>query len=113
VVRLRRPPALAARSREASSQRLRLEPSRFEPVATLTFSDNTPALVLPSDRPASPEEIFLAWVLCLPDGVDPSEATAAEVARLDTARSRSSRGERLRELFVAAIACSIPAGRPN
>jgi hypothetical protein len=55
---------------------------------------------------ASPEEIFLAWLLSLPDGANASEAAAAEVARLDQRSLRSRCGKRLRELFVAAAECS-------
>lgn len=58
---------------------------------------------------ASPEEIFLAWLLSLPDGVDASCAAAAEIARLD--RARSVRGKRLRQLFVAAAECAVHKGR--
>jgi hypothetical protein len=61
--------------------------------------------------PASPEDIFLAWLLSLPDGVEAADAAAAEVVRLDRAQLRSRRGKRLRELFVAAAECAIPRGR--
>jgi hypothetical protein len=50
--------------------------------------------------PASPEEIFPAWLLSLPDSVDASDAAAAEIVRLDRARLRLPRGKRLRELYV-------------
>jgi len=62
---------------------------------------------------ASPEEIFLAWLLSLPDGVNVSSAATAEIVRLDHARLRSVRGKRLRELFVAAAECAVPKGRLN
>jgi hypothetical protein len=60
---------------------------------------------------ASPEDIFLAWLLSLPDGVDPSDAAAAEIVRLDRAPLRSPRRKRLRELFVAAAKSAAPKGR--
>jgi hypothetical protein len=56
---------------------------------------------------ASPEEIFLAWILSLPDGVDAPRAAMAEIARLDRVRLHSFRGKRLRELFVAATECTV------
>jgi hypothetical protein len=64
-----------------------------------------------AEGPASPEAIFLAWLLSLPDGVDAANAAAAEVVRLDRAQLRSRRGKRLREVFVAAAECAIPKGR--
>jgi len=64
-----------------------------------------------AEGPASPEEIFLAWLLSLPDGVDVSSAAAAEIVRLDHVRLRSVRGKRLRELFVAAAECAVPEER--
>jgi hypothetical protein len=60
---------------------------------------------------ASPEEIFLAWLLSLPVGVDAPSAAATEVERLDRVRLRSAHGKRLRELFVAAAECAVPKGR--
>jgi hypothetical protein len=66
-----------------------------------------------AEGPASPEEIFLAWLVSLPDGVDVSTAAAAKIVRLDLARLRSARGKRLRELFVAAAECAVPTGRLN
>jgi hypothetical protein len=60
---------------------------------------------------ASPEEVFLAWLLSLPDGVDITSAATAEIVRIDRVRLRSTRGKRLRELFVAAAECAVPKGR--
>jgi hypothetical protein len=60
---------------------------------------------------ASPEEVFLAWLLSLPDSVDASDAAVAEIVRVDRAQLRSPRGKRLRELFVAATECAVPKGR--
>jgi len=62
---------------------------------------------------ASPEEVFLAWLLSLPDGVDITSAATAEIVRIDRVRLRSARGKRLRELFVAAAECAVPKGRLN
>jgi len=60
---------------------------------------------------ASPEEIFLAWLLSLPDSVDATDAAAEEVVRLDRLRPHSPGARRLRELFLAAAKCAVPAGR--
>ena len=60
---------------------------------------------------ASPEEVFLAWLLGLPDGVDVSIAAAVEIVRLDHALLRSARGKKLRQLFLAATKCAVPKGR--
>jgi hypothetical protein len=60
---------------------------------------------------ASPEDIFLAWLISLPDGVDPCEAAAAEIMRLDRVRLRSPRRKRLRELFAAAAKSAAPKSR--
>jgi hypothetical protein len=80
-------------------------------VAVPSFSDNALRSMRLADGPAAPEEIFLAWLLNLPDGVDVSRAAAAEIVRLDRARLRSARGRRLRELFAAAAECAVPKGR--
>jgi hypothetical protein len=60
---------------------------------------------------ASPEEIFLAWLLSLPDDVDATDAAAEEIARLDRDQLRSPEATRLRELFVVAAKCAVPRGR--
>lgn len=76
-------------------------------MAIPSFSDNALRMMRLAEGPASPEEIFLAWLLSLPDSVDASDAAAAEVVRLDRARLRSPRCKRLRELFVAAAECAV------
>ncbi len=76
-------------------------------MALPSFSDNALQKMRLAEDLVSPEEIFLAWLLSLPDGVDPSDAAAAEIVRLDRARLRSPRGRRLRELFVAAAECAV------
>jgi hypothetical protein len=80
-------------------------------VAIPNLSDTALRSMRLAEGPASPEEIFLAWLLSLPDGIDASDAAAAEIMRLDQARLRSLRGKRLRELFVAAAECAVPKGR--
>jgi len=80
-------------------------------VAIPNFSDNGLRTMRLAEDAASPEEIFLAWLLSLPDRVNASDAAAAEIVRLDQAQLRSSRGKRLRELFVAATECAVPSGR--
>ena len=79
-------------------------------MAIPSLSDNALALMHQAKDPASPEEVFLAWLLNLPDSVNASDAAATEVVRLDRARLGSRRGKRLRELFVAAAQCSVPKG---
>ncbi|MBT5432566.1 MAG: hypothetical protein P8Q36_19595 [Alphaproteobacteria bacterium] len=49
--------------------------------------------------PAAPEDIFMAWLLCLPHGTDTARAAKHEIARLDTAESLPKGWERLREMF--------------
>ena len=72
------------------------------------LSDSALRTILSAQGLASPEEIFLAWLLSLPDEVDASSAALVEVARLDRVRLHSAPGKRLRELFVAATACGSP-----
>jgi len=60
---------------------------------------------------ASPEEIFLAWLLGLPGGVDATDAAAEVIVRLDRLRPHSPGGRRLRELFLAAAKCGVPERR--
>jgi hypothetical protein len=82
-------------------------------LAIPSFSDNALHAMRLTQGAASPEDIFLVWVLSLPDGVDVSVAAAAEIVRLDDARLRSTRVKRLRELFVAAAECAPPKGPPS
>jgi hypothetical protein len=76
-----------------------------------SFSDNALSGMQRVEGSASPEEVFLAWLLSLPDSVDASDAAVAEIVRVDRAQLRSPRGKRLRELFVAAAECAVPKGR--
>jgi hypothetical protein len=80
-------------------------------MAIPSLSDNALRMAPLAEGLASPEEMFLAWLLCLPDGVDACDAAAREVVRLDCTRLRSPRGKRLRELFVAAAKCAVPVRR--
>jgi hypothetical protein len=80
-------------------------------VAIPSFSDNALRAMQRTEGSASPEEVFLAWLLSLPSDVDVTDAAAAEVVRLDRAQLRSRRGKRLRELFMAAAECAVPKGR--
>ena len=82
-------------------------------MAIPSFSDNALQMMRLAEDLASPEDIFLAWVLSLPDGVDPSDAAVAEIVRLDRARLCSPRRKRLRELFTAAAKSAAPSGRLN
>ena len=58
-----------------------------------------PAPRWPSAR-TSPEDVFLVWLLGLPDGTDPARAARAEIARLDRAAPLAAGPRRLRELMV-------------
>jgi hypothetical protein len=79
-------------------------------LAIPSLSDNALEVMRLAEDLTSPEDIFLAWLLSLPDGVDPSDAAVAEIVRLDRARFRSPRRKRLRELFVAAAKSAAPKG---
>ena len=56
-----------------------------------------------SMREASPESIYLAWLLHLPEGTDTRSAARREIARLDRAVETGlsdRRTERLRALMI-------------
>ena len=57
----------------------------------------------------APEDVFLVWLLDLPDGADLAAAARREIARIDRSTVRTANVARLRDLFVEA-ACS--AGAP-
>lgn len=59
-----------------------------------------PARRWPSTR-TEPEDVFLVWLLGLPDGTDPAEAARREIARIDAAGPADGRLHRLRALFGA------------
>jgi hypothetical protein len=61
----------------------------------------------------TPEEIFFAWLLDLPDDVDPCAAAAEQIALIDRYPARSERARRLRELFVSAAESAAPKRRTN
>lgn len=62
---------------------------------------STVSPVLQSRLP-EPEDIFLAWLLQVPEGVDLAAAAQREVERIDQSRVRGMAVARLRDLFVAA-----------
>jgi hypothetical protein len=80
-------------------------------VAIPSLSDNALALMRQTEGSDSPEDVFLAWLLSLPDDLDPSDAAAQQLVRLDRIRLRSPQGKRLRELFVAAAEFGAAKGR--
>lgn len=49
---------------------------------------------------ARPEDVFLAWLLALPDDADTAEAARREIARLDRATPLGAGPERLRALMI-------------
>ncbi|MCO5146759.1 MAG: hypothetical protein M9895_11360 [Aquamicrobium sp.] len=59
-----------------------------------------PAGQWPSPR-TQPEDVFLVWLLGLPEGTDPAEAARIEIARIDAAELADGRLHRLRALFGA------------
>jgi hypothetical protein len=50
----------------------------------------------------SPEDIFLSWLLWLPDDADVPSAAADEVARLDRHAPLEPGAKRLRDLLLSA-----------
>ena len=56
---------------------------------------------------ASPEEVFLAWLIALPEGEDVAVAARKQIRRLDEATTVSPPLRRLRALLVEA------AGTPD
>ena len=56
----------------------------------------------------TPEEVFFAWLLNLPDDIDPSVAAAEEIARLDRYPLGSVEARKLRQLFQSAVDCAVP-----
>lgn len=60
-----------------------------------------PAAQWPSSQ-ASPEDVFLVWLMGLPADADVAAAARAEVARLDRAAPLRPGPARLRELMLEA-----------
>ena len=60
-----------------------------------------------------PEDVFLAWLLRLPAGVDVAAAAAAEIMLLDRAAPLSPGLSRLRQLMSDACALPTPTVRLN
>lgn len=54
----------------------------------------------PSPR-TEPEDVFLVWLLGLPEGADPAAAARIEIARIDAAGLAQEKLRRLRALFCA------------
>lgn len=72
-------------------------------------NDNRPAAAPPRAR-----DVFFAWLLWLPDDVDPHAAARAEIARID--RRAGARGREvasLRALFVELVAASEGPRAPS
>lgn len=59
-----------------------------------------PAGRWPSPR-TEPEDVFIVWLLGLPEGADPAEAARTEIARIDAKGLADGRLHRLRALFDA------------
>ncbi len=72
-----------------------------------------PAGKHPSEAPqpstqTSPEDVFLLWLLQLPERADVAEAARSEIARLDRAAPLSPGPARLRELMAEAAEAGSP-----
>ncbi len=50
-----------------------------------------------------PEDVFLLWLLQLPEGTDVAEAARKEITQMDRDAPLSPRATRLRELMAEAI----------
>ena len=66
-----------------------------------------PARQHPSERPwpsprTRPEDVFLLWLLQLPEGTDVAEAARKEIIRMDRNPPLSPKAARLRELMAEA-----------
>ena len=55
------------------------------------------------NRPPSPEDVFVAWRLSLPDNADLATAAAHAIARIDCHAPLSPDLKRLRAFLLAAI----------
>ena len=56
----------------------------------------------------SPEDVFLFWLLLLPEGTDIAEAARDEIARLDRAAPLPPGPARLRELMAQTAKTGSP-----
>lgn len=61
--------------------------------------EGRPAARWPSSQ-TCPEDVFLAWLLGLPEGTDPAQAALVEIERIDRAAPRGAGPQRLRELMA-------------
>jgi hypothetical protein len=59
----------------------------------------------------SPQELFLAWLVDLPDGISVAREAMNEIARIDAVPAPSKELLALRALFHQATA--IPSGPPS
>ena len=57
---------------------------------------------------ARPEDVFLLWLLQLPEGADIAEAARKEIVRLDGAAPLAPGPARLRELMAEAVETGSP-----
>lgn len=64
------------------------------------------------ERLPLPEDVFLAWLLALPEGMDLAQAARREIARLDAAAPLGPGPARLRGLFIEA-ATAAAANAPG
>ena len=65
---------------------------------------------------ASPEEALIAWLVALPEGLDPAHAARVVLARIAGSTSEAKVSIRLRELLLEVTRCSVnrcpaPMGR--
>jgi len=62
---------------------------------------DTPAQQRPLPALPRPEEVFLSWLMALPEAIDPALAADAEILRLDRYTGPHPGPARLRTLFAA------------
>jgi len=72
--------------------------------------------VLRRPQGGSPEELLLAWLIALPEGVDPARAARIALDGMATSKIESRVQARLRDLLLEvachqAIHCPAPIGR--
>lgn len=77
------------------------DPTRAGPIhaGEASAEDARPAARWPAAQ-TRPEDVFLAWLLALPENADTAAAARREIARLDRAAPLGAGPERLRTLMV-------------
>lgn len=74
----------------------RLRRSKRQRVQALHPIDEQPR---PRGRPA-PRDVFMMWLMLLPEGADQRQAAMREISRIDASRADTPDTDELRQLFV-------------